>query len=47
MKNPLEKRRFGGDLIMTFLYVNEAQKQEGDQLLHGLIVTGQWAISLN
>ena len=37
----LEKGRLQGDLILTFQYLKEAYKQEGGQLFHGLIVTGQ------
>ena len=38
----LEKRRLEGNLTVTFQYLKGAYKQEGDQLLCGLIVIGQW-----
>ena len=43
-----EKRRFQGNLIAAFPYLNGAYEQEGDRLfLHRLIVTGQGRMALN
>ena len=42
-----EKRRLQGDLTIAFQYLKGVYKQEGNQILHNLIVIGQVGMVLN